>query len=236
MPKAGGELHPVDAWWTVLAIDPFAIRLVRLVRPMSWVTPMRLTLTAHALGVLTAVLFATGHLLAAAVLYEVRFLLDCMDGKLARSRGTTSAVGGFLDFVGDYLVTAVNLAGIGLWLHWEAGSSAALAVAPPAMFLAHIAVRLSSEAQGTMRRVSDSMPGRYASWMSKRRLAPAPARIDIEHAVLFVLPVAAVISGRSSVMTAGALLASAYFTYVMVRFLQGGVALARSRDDEVIDD
>lgn len=229
-PNPADELHRVDAWWTVLAIDPVAVRLVRMVSPWGWVTPMRLTVAAHALGLLTAALFALGHLLPAAVLYEVRFVLDCMDGKLARRRGTTSAVGAYADFVGDYLVTAANFLGLGLWLLWSVGSPVLLAVAPTIAFLAHMAVRLSTEMQGAMWRASEAMPGRYVSWMARHRLVPAPVRIDVEHAFLFGVPVLWAVLADPAVVEVGAAVVVAYFTYVLLRFLRGGLTLAQQKD------
>ncbi|HLT16322.1 MAG TPA: CDP-alcohol phosphatidyltransferase family protein [Acidimicrobiales bacterium] len=225
------ELHPVDAWWTVLAVDPLAVPLVRLVTPWRWVTPMRLTVTAHFLGVVTAVLFALGHPLWAAVLYEIRFVIDCMDGKLARRRRTTSAVGAHLDFVGDYVVTTLNLTGLGLWLAWAHDTSPALALAPAIAFALHMAVRLSTEMQeGTMWRASEAMPGRYVRWMAARRLVPAPSRIDVEHGFLFVVPLLAAALDEVALVQVAAGAVAAYFTYVGLRFLRGGLALAAARD------
>jgi phosphatidylglycerophosphate synthase len=225
------ELHKVDAWWTVLAIDPFAVRLVRLVSPVAWITPMRLTAVAHLLGVVTAVLFATGQIVLGAVLYEIRFVIDCMDGKLARRRRTTSAVGAYLDFVGDYLVTGLNLAGVGLWLIWEVGTSPVLAFAPALAFSLHMAVRLSTEAQeGSMWRASEELPGRYVAWMAARRLVPAPVRVDVEHAFLFIVPLAWAVVDDDRVIEVAAAVVAAYFGYVLLRFFRGGLSLAAAKD------
>jgi len=225
------ELHPVDAWWTVLAVDPLAVPLVRLVAPWTWVTPMRLTVAAHLLGLVTAVLFALGHPVWAAVLYEVRFVIDCMDGKLARRRRTTSAVGAHLDFVGDYVMTTLNLTGVGLWLAWAHATSPALALAPAIAFALHMAVRLSTEMQeGTMWRASEAMPGRYVRWMAAHRLVPAPSRIDVEHGFLFVVPLLAALVDDVALVQVAAGAVAAYFTYVGLRFLRGGLSLAAARD------
>ena len=39
-----------DAWWTVLLVDPVAVRLVWLVAPYRWITPNRLSFTAFLMG------------------------------------------------------------------------------------------------------------------------------------------------------------------------------------------
>jgi len=93
-----------DAWWTVLLVDPLAGRLVRIAAGAGWVTPTRLTVTAFlsGLGAAGAFLAGTpGWLIAGALLYHLGFVIDCMDGKLARLRGTDSILGSWLDFVLD---------------------------------------------------------------------------------------------------------------------------------------
>ena len=95
-----------DAWWTVWLVDPLASRLVWLVAPLRWVTPNLLTMGAFLLGVVAAVCFAQGDypwLVAGAVVFHVSFVLDCMDGKIARLKGTGSVFGAWLDYVFDRL-------------------------------------------------------------------------------------------------------------------------------------
>ena len=95
-----------DAWWTVWLVDPLASRLVRVVSPWRAVTPNRLTGTAFLLGVAAAACFwqqTWGWLAAGALLFHLSFVLDCMDGKIARLNGTGSVFGAWLDYVFDRL-------------------------------------------------------------------------------------------------------------------------------------
>ncbi|WP_127542845.1 CDP-alcohol phosphatidyltransferase family protein [Actinoplanes sp. OR16] len=95
---------PVDAWWTVLLVDPLASRLVRLVAPYRWITPNVLTLFATVIGVGAMVFFAIGDrwaLAAGALCFHLSFVVDCMDGKIARLNGTGTIFGQWLDFVLD---------------------------------------------------------------------------------------------------------------------------------------
>jgi phosphatidylglycerophosphate synthase len=95
-----------DAWWTVWLVDPLASRLVRLVSPWRWITPNRLTTAAFALGVGAAACFwqqSYPWLVAGALLFHLSFVLDCMDGKIARLNGTGSVFGAWLDYVFDRL-------------------------------------------------------------------------------------------------------------------------------------
>jgi hypothetical protein len=93
-----------DSWWTVLLVDPIALRLTRLVAPIKGLTPNRITLIAFAFGMLAAVCFTqAGHgwLIAGAVLYYIGFLWDCVDGKIARLHGTGTIFGMWLDYILD---------------------------------------------------------------------------------------------------------------------------------------
>ncbi|GGK19910.1 hypothetical protein GCM10010124_10660 [Pilimelia terevasa] len=97
---------PRDAWWTVLLVDPLASRLVQWVGPYRHVTPNKLTLAAFLLGLGAAACFAHGgypYLLAGAALFHVSFVVDCMDGKVARLHGTGSEFGAWLDYILDRL-------------------------------------------------------------------------------------------------------------------------------------
>jgi phosphatidylglycerophosphate synthase len=97
---------PRDAWWTVLLVDPLASRLVRLVAPHRRITPNLLTIIATILGLGAAACFAQETrwwLVAGALLFHVSFVVDCMDGKIARLNGTGSLFGAWFDFVFDRL-------------------------------------------------------------------------------------------------------------------------------------
>jgi phosphatidylglycerophosphate synthase len=95
-----------DAWWTVWLVDPLASRLVWLVAPWRWVTPNRLTTAAFLIGLGSAAALwqgTYGWLLVGALLFHLSFVLDCMDGKIARLNGTGSVFGAWLDYVFDRL-------------------------------------------------------------------------------------------------------------------------------------
>ncbi|MFF1729926.1 CDP-alcohol phosphatidyltransferase family protein [Streptomyces sp. NPDC058247] len=93
-----------DAWWTVLLVDPVATPLVRLTAMRTRITPNQITWGAFVLGLGSAVFFWLGDwrwLVAGAVVYHLSFILDCMDGKVARLTGQGSVFGAWLDFVFD---------------------------------------------------------------------------------------------------------------------------------------
>lgn len=106
-----------DSWWTVLLVDPVASRLLWFVCPWAWVTPTLITLSGFVVAAGAAVAFAqasTWGLVVGAVLFHLSFVLDCVDGKLARLRGSGTPAGAWLDYVFDrlrILACAVGLFG-----------------------------------------------------------------------------------------------------------------------------
>jgi phosphatidylglycerophosphate synthase len=93
-----------DAWWTVFLVDPVAVRLALPVANRTSITPNQLTAVAFAFGLGAAGCFALaapGWLALGALLYHVGFVVDCMDGKIARLKGTGTLFGGWLDFMLD---------------------------------------------------------------------------------------------------------------------------------------
>lgn len=90
-----------DAWWTVFLVDPLAVRIVHFLYPYKWATPNRVTLTAFAFGLGAAYAFWNGALILGGVLFYLGFVFDCVDGKVARLKGTGSAVGAWMEFLLD---------------------------------------------------------------------------------------------------------------------------------------
>jgi phosphatidylglycerophosphate synthase len=109
-----------DAWWTVLLVDPVAVRLVRRVAPYRSITPNRLSWLAFVLGLGAAACFALvtpGWLVLGAALFHLAFVVDCMDGKVARLNGTGTAFGAWLDYMMDRvrIVTCTSALVGGQW-------------------------------------------------------------------------------------------------------------------------
>jgi phosphatidylglycerophosphate synthase len=93
-----------DAWWTVFLVDPLAGRLVVGLANRTAITPNQITWGAFLLGLGSAGCFLMGEslwLVAGALMYHLSFVLDCVDGKIARLKGTGTVLGGWLDYVFD---------------------------------------------------------------------------------------------------------------------------------------
>ena len=88
------------------------------------ITPNQISIAATLLGVMAAVGFAAGTHpmgIVAAILLQLSAILDCVDGDVARVVFKESALGKWLDIVGDQIVHIGVFVGIGIGL-WRAGN------------------------------------------------------------------------------------------------------------------
>lgn len=91
---------------------PLAHIVVLALAPLR-VPPPAVVLLAAGTGIGAAVELGRGHLVAAALLVQLKTVLDNADGQLARLTGRTSAFGRYLDSECDLLVNAALFAALG---------------------------------------------------------------------------------------------------------------------------
>lgn len=120
--------RPRDVW-TRLVIDPLTDPLARGLARHRAVTPNRVTAVAGVLGIAAAACLATGRLRTGGALFLLRFLADCLDGKIARLQGTSSPRGALLDVATDVLCVSAAYAALAGWAITHDRASPALAVA-----------------------------------------------------------------------------------------------------------
>jgi hypothetical protein len=95
-----------------LVFRPAAQVLVRGLLPLR-VPPPAVVLAGTAVGLAAAAVLWKGSLLWAALLLQVKTVLDGADGQLARASGKVTVLGRFLDSVSDLLVDAALFAALG---------------------------------------------------------------------------------------------------------------------------
>jgi phosphatidylglycerophosphate synthase len=115
---------PKDILWNRFVARPLAaVLLIPLAK--SRITPNQITFLSLATFVAAMVLLALdrGHLglVAAALVLELSYVLDCTDGQLARLKHQASPVGAHLDFLMDELKAFLLVAATGIRL-WQADS------------------------------------------------------------------------------------------------------------------
>jgi hypothetical protein len=92
-----------DGFFTTFFVSPYSRYIARWAARRG-ITPNQVTTASMLIGVLAAAAFATGErwgLVAGAVLLQIAFTTDCVDGQLARYTRTFSKLGAWLDSVFD---------------------------------------------------------------------------------------------------------------------------------------
>jgi phosphatidylglycerophosphate synthase len=178
----------VDSWWTVLVIDPIATRLTPLLAQIAWLTPNVVTLAAFAIGMASVGLFAVGLLRLGAVVFEVHFLFDCLDGKIARLRRLSSERGAYLDELCDTACSGGAYLALALAVSPQHGAWHVLLPLVTAVFfvatLAHVPVVQNMETPERM----GGARRRWQKWLNDRRLMAYPTGVEVEVATLFLAP------------------------------------------------
>jgi phosphatidylglycerophosphate synthase len=182
-----------DYWWTVLFTDPVAVPLVRILARSHFLNPDQVSYLAIFLGLGVGPLFALGTrvgFVAGGFTFYIAFMVDCIDGKLARAIGVESKRGAALDRIGDAARRASASLGILLGLHQSERHGEFLAWAFVYVVLAYLFLELSgAEAPEERTRGPfdiDSEPSPWVRWFARRRMLPTPGMPDIQ-AVVFIL-------------------------------------------------
>lgn len=105
-----------DGFFTTFFVSPYSKFIARFAARRGW-TPNLVTTISMAMGIVAAVLFATGTrtgLISGAVMLQVAFSFDCVDGQLARYTRTFSKFGAWLDSIFDRAKEYVAYAGLAI--------------------------------------------------------------------------------------------------------------------------
>ncbi len=109
--ERSGKRRPGRELAVEAVFGPLANALVRVLVPLK-VPPPAVVLANAAAGLLAAFAIVRGELVLAALLLQLKTLLDNADGRLARASGRVSALGRYLDTEADLLVNAALFAGL----------------------------------------------------------------------------------------------------------------------------
>ena len=190
-----------DYWWTVIFTDPLALPLVRLLARRRWMTPDQVSILAAVLGFFVGPLFALGSrggLIAGGLMFQAAFIVDCVDGKLARALGTTSEKGEMLDRIGDATRRASAALGLVIFL-WRSAdySDESILVAGVYATAAYFFIERSGGSEVRQEAwfkkpegaAPPPEPKGLSALLARWRLMPTPGMPDVQALVFVVGPV-----------------------------------------------
>ena len=186
-------VKPVDSWWTVAVIDPIALRVLPLLLRLRRATPNVVTGAAFVVGIASVASFASSRFVLGALLYELRFFLDCLDGKIARVKRLSSPSGAMFDRLADMVTIPVAYGVLG-WVLAASGDvpeRLALLTAGTAVLVAGVEAVLDLVRHGDQPAAPPSAdapgPG-LVGWARRHRFTLRPWTVEAETIGLFLAP------------------------------------------------
>lgn len=177
------------SWWA-LPLLPLAIQLTLLFARWEKITPNQITLGSFILSMGAGVAFLFHHWILGALLYQLGYILDIVDGALARVTGQTSPQGALFDLVTDWLKTPL----VATALFW--GEFTYLV---PILILLYLNCGInryndslfyqkkeSVTAQLSQKR--ENLIGRYLAFMKEKNWGIVPGIVEVEALLFFFYP------------------------------------------------
>ena len=239
MEDAERALTLPKVWWAYATTLPAAKRLSVWIANRTRLTPNQVTLISFGFVMVSALFFYQGGraaLIAGALFYQFNYLLDCVDGTVARMTRRGSLEGGFLDFFSDHVKNFIALLALsyGYYMRsWDAG------IVLPAMiylFLDQMYLLRDSRVDYMLRKTGTKFftaPSTFTlsfapmrgliRWMSREKLYTRPTIVDAWMIVFFIAPI---VNRVKTGLIAGCLLLGGIFLYQVARFF---VLSSRSR-------
>ncbi|MBU4446260.1 CDP-alcohol phosphatidyltransferase family protein [bacterium] len=105
-----------DEWWSSFVTSPLAIIVNYFVVDYIWLTPNLITIFSFLVAIIATgfiIIGGTTNFIIAAVLIHMSHVLDCMDGQMARYRGTSSRSGSYFDKLTDQIQVIIWFGAVG---------------------------------------------------------------------------------------------------------------------------
>jgi len=182
-PVPTSALKSHDSIVAVLFTGRIAQRLIPLAKQME-VTPNQITMTSLGVTVFAALFVAFGRRpgwMFAAIVIQAAFVLDCLDGQLARTTGRASDFGGYLDSLTDLVKVFVMIAAMTVALVRQDGGVIACALGALAFFGYLLCEYHTQLVRQLPQRSADDYEREAAPWKSK--LAIGGQKIDLAFAI-----------------------------------------------------
>lgn len=144
--RASKKRKDINPWTEWVCRPPAAVFVYALRN--TRVTPNQITFLSAVVCAGAGAMFAFLHgyvwVLLAALVFELSFVLDCVDGQLARVRGTSSPLGHLLDFLMDEIKAMLLYGCVGVHMWRQTGDERLLLVALGGMFCLASGIALTS--------------------------------------------------------------------------------------------
>ncbi len=111
-----------DEWWSSFVTSPLAIFVNYFVVDYRWLTPNLITTFSFIIALIATIFIIIGgttNFILAAIFIQISHILDCMDGQMARYRGTSSQLGNYFDKLTDHIKVIIWFGAMGYVAYYQ---------------------------------------------------------------------------------------------------------------------
>jgi len=182
------------SWWAIVASLIPSKYITYYIANNTKITPNQITFLSAILSLIAGILFYNDYYILGAILFQIGYILDIVDGSLARVKNMQSRFGAFFDVFTDWLKAPLVL----IILFWHLDKINFLVFIFFFLFLSCLvnkyndmlyfqgAKSLSNEINN---RVNKSKSFSYLSFMKDKNIIAFPSTIEFEALLLFFYPI-----------------------------------------------
>lgn len=179
-------------WWDLLWNLKIAKYITYYIANYTKITPNQVTFLSFVIAILSGFSFWNNYFILGAFLFQLSYVLDIVDGALARVTNQFSKYGAFLDVFTDWfkvpfllmiLFYKLNMNYIGEFIIFLYFLNCCATKYNDMLFY--------TEKQSLTKNKSlkKSIIGKYFDFMKSKKLIPLPSTIEIEGLLLFLFPI-----------------------------------------------
>ena len=176
-------------WWDLLWNLQIAKYVTYLFANYTKITPNQVTVISFIFAVISGLAFYKDDYIAGALLFQLSYIFDIVDGALARVTNQTSKYGAFLDVFTDWFKAPILI----IVLFYKLDQILLGEILMFLFFLNCCANKYNDMLFYTQQKsltksetVQKSLIGRYFEFMKQKRLIALPGSVEVEGIILFL--------------------------------------------------
>jgi len=180
------------SWWAIIVNLVPAKYLTYIIANYTKLTPNQVTFISFIFAVLAGIAFYFNYFVVGAILYQISYIFDIVDGALARVKNKTSKFGAFFDVFTDWIKAPFLI----IILLYKEHEFILMNIIIFLLYLNCCINKYNDMLYFTTKKSISKEPsikktkiGKYLEFMKNIHIAPLPGIVEFEAAVLFLYPI-----------------------------------------------
>jgi len=179
-------------WWDLIINLKISTYLTYIIANNTRLTPNQITLISLILAFISGLFFYFNYYLLGAIIFQLSYIFDIVDGALARVTNKTSRIGAFFDVFTDWFKAPILI----IIILYGVNNNIWIIIILFLFFLLCLINKYNdmlfyqgSESLSNLTDVSSSKIGKYFQFMKKINIQHFPSTIEVEALLLFFYPI-----------------------------------------------